>query len=97
MKNIDLVLKICDILQTLSNDNFDYSRLIDFVKDRPGHDFRYAIDTSKLKKDLDWYPTKDFETNLKNTVKWYLDNSQWYMGIFSKSNFKGERIGLIKS
>ena len=97
MKNIDLVLKICDILQTLSNDNFDYSRLIDFVTDRPGHDFRYAIDTSKLKKDLDWYPAKDFETNLKNTVKWYLDNSQWYMGIFSKSNFKGERIGLIKS
>ena len=95
LKNIDLVSKICQILQSLSNDNFDYSQLIEFVQDRPGHDFRYAIDNFKLKNDLNWSLKNDFEVNLRKTIKWYLDHSQWCKEISEKSNFFGQRLGII--
>ena len=96
-KNIDLVLKICKVLETFHNDNFDYSQLIEFVPDRPGHDLRYAVDSLKLKRDFNWCLKNDFETNLKNTVKWYLEHSEWCKEISNKSNFQGERLGLINS
>lgn len=74
-KNLDLVHKICDILnETVGNGpDGDYKNLITFVTDRLGHDFRYAIDASKIKKELDWEPSSDFDGMLKQTVLWYVN------------------------
>lgn len=79
VENIDLVEMICDILDGLQKlkDRRPRRELITFVKDRPGHDRRYAIDSSKLKRDLGWTPEESFETGIRKTVKWYLDNQEW--------------------
>jgi dTDP-glucose 4,6-dehydratase len=74
-KNIDIVNKICDILaEELKKDPIKFKKLITFVKDRPGHDLRYAIDSTKIKKELHWQPRETFETGLRKTIKWYLSN-----------------------
>ena len=80
--NIEIVHMICDLLNELrplprNNNISSYHELITFVKDRPGHDRRYAIDTNKIEKDLNWFPTETFETGIQKTVKWYLDNATW--------------------
>jgi dTDP-glucose 4,6-dehydratase len=77
-KNIDLVWTICAILNDLVGDgpDGDYKNLVCFVKDRPGHDWRYAIDPSKLERELDWAPAYTFEESLKHTVKWYVERCQ---------------------
>jgi dTDP-glucose 4,6-dehydratase len=75
-KNIDIVRKILDILGKPES-------LITFVKDRPGHDFRYAIDATKLKKELNWLPTYTFEKGLQETVNWYCNNQKWWQKIKS--------------
>jgi dTDP-glucose 4,6-dehydratase len=77
-ENIDVVVQVCDILDELV-DKLDRPRreLITFVKDRPGHDRRYAIDFSKLRDELGWTPSESFETGLRKTVQWYLDNTKW--------------------
>ncbi len=74
-KNIDLVHAICEILnEEVSNGpDGDYKNLISFVTDRPGHDYRYAIDSSKLKEELQWQPSVDFRKNLRSTILWYVD------------------------
>ena len=74
-KNIELVNSICDILnQKVGNGpEGDYKNLISFVTDRPGHDFRYSVDASKIKRELDWSPTQDFDKLLSQTVKWYVE------------------------
>ena len=71
-----------------------YSSLIKFVKDRPGHDFRYAINSSKIEKKLGWKPIECFDSGIKKTVKWYLDNENWWRKIQNKS-YNQERLGLI--
>lgn len=73
-KNIELVRSICDILnQHVGNGpEGDYKNLISFVTDRPGHDFRYSVDASKIKRELDWNPTQDFDALLQQTVEWYV-------------------------
>ena len=77
-KNIDIVNKICDILaEELGENPFEYKKLITFVKDRPGHDLRYAIDSTKIKSELHWQPEETFETGLKKTIRWYLNNETW--------------------
>jgi len=77
-KNIDLVEKICDIADELLHRPNGYSRkLITFVKDRPGHDRRYAIDASKIRKELGWEPSIKAEAGFRETVKWYLENDTW--------------------
>jgi len=77
-KNIDIVNKICDILaEELKKDPIKFKKLIIFVKDRPGHDLRYAIDSTKIKKELHWQPRETFETGLRKTIKWYLNNQKW--------------------
>lgn len=86
-KNIDVVHKICDILEALApnkpaNIN-NYKELITFVKDRVGHDVRYAIDASKIEKELGWKPIETFETGLLKTVKWYLNNETWVKNVQS--------------
>ena len=72
--NIEIAQKICSILDKLSpNKKGDYSQLIEFVKDRPGHDFRYNLDTSKIKKELNWQPSETFDSGLEKTVSWYFE------------------------
>ena len=79
MANIDTVKMICDLVDEIvpRADFTSRKDLITFVKDRPGHDLRYAIDCSKLEKGLGWTPTESFETGLRKTIRWFLDNPQW--------------------
>ena len=76
--------------------NFNsYSDLIRFVDDRPGHDFRYAVDSSKLKNQLKWVPIETIKTGMEKTIKWYLANQRWWRNI-QKNNYNQERLGLKK-
>ena len=95
MKNIDVVLKICSTLRSLLKEDFNFSELITFVSERPGHDLRYAIDSTKIKNDLGWEPQSDFDTNLEYTIKWYVENLRWCRKISDKANFDGKRMGLL--
>jgi dTDP-glucose 4,6-dehydratase len=85
--NIDVVNQICTILDELRprNDGKSYVEQITFVKDRPGHDRRYAIDASKIERELGWKPAETFETGIRKTVQWYLDNPKWVEGVVSGS------------
>ena len=95
ISNINIVESICTILDKLkpSNSGKSYKQLISFVKDRPGHDFRYAINTTKIKKDLNWGPKETFDSGLTKTIKWYLENENWWKKI-QKNIYKQERIGV---
>jgi dTDP-glucose 4,6-dehydratase len=77
--NMEVVNSLCDVLDDLQPDSpyVPYESLITFVKDRPGHDRRYAIDSSKIEKELGWSPRETFETGLKKTIQWYLENPVW--------------------
>lgn len=79
MHNIDVVRMICDLLDDMVPNPGKRPRrdLITFVKDRPGHDLRYAIDFSKLQKEIGWFPDASFETGIKETIRWYIDNKRW--------------------
>lgn len=97
--NLDVVNAICSILDSLLPDAVGpYKRLIRFVTDRPGHDFRYAIDASKIERELGWSPSVTFEEGLEKTVRWYLANRDWWMPIRNKT-YGGQRLGsgLVKS
>jgi dTDP-glucose 4,6-dehydratase len=85
--NIEVVKQICAILDALQPrpDGKSYSEQITFVKDRPGHDRRYAIDASKIERELGWRPAETFETGIRKTVAWYLDNPSWVEGVVSGS------------
>ena len=77
-KNIDLVHLLCDIMdEELKRESGTSRALITFVKDRQGHDRRYAIDATKIENDLGWKPSVNFEEGLRSTVKWYLNNEKW--------------------
>jgi dTDP-glucose 4,6-dehydratase len=95
-KNIDVVKGICELLEELAPEKpkgvTRYEDLIIFVTDRPGHDTRYAIDATKIKIDLGWLPEETFETGLRKTVQWYLDNKDWWMRVLSGA-YRMERIG----
>ena len=75
--NIDIVTHICDRLDALAPGKSSYGEQIQFVKDRPGHDRRYAIDSSKIQGELGWRPAHPFETGIEKTIQWYLDNRAW--------------------
>tara|TARA_Y100000591_G_C21828597_1_gene698204 strand:+ start:1030 stop:2058 length:1029 start_codon:yes stop_codon:yes gene_type:complete len=83
LTNISIVNKICELLDEMSPSAHlsSYKELITFVKDRPGHDFRYAIDSSKANKNLNWVALENFETGLKDTVLWYIENEKWWKNI----------------
>ena len=78
-QNIDVVKTICTILDNIKprTDGQSYTQQITFVKDRPGHDLRYAIDASKINKELGWQPQETFESGIQKTVEWYLANQDW--------------------
>lgn len=95
LKNIDLVRLLCRILDDLVPDarHRPHEQLIAFVKDRPGHDKRYAVDTSKIERELGWQPSVSLEEGMRRTVAWYLENRWWWQGI-QERGFSGERLGL---
>jgi dTDP-glucose 4,6-dehydratase len=95
-RNIDVVHAICGLLDEMLPDSpfRPHAQLIQFVADRPGHDARYAIDSSKIRAELDWAPLENFESGLKKTVRWYLDNKSWWEHILSGA-YRTERLGLI--
>ncbi len=94
-RNIEVVQAICGILDDIRpRDEGPHSDLIAFVKDRPGHDLRYAIDCTKIERDLGWRPRETFETGLRKTVQWYIDNPAWWQAIRSGA-YRGERLGQI--
>jgi len=92
-KNIEVVEEICSILDVLAPKSTSYSEQIKYVKDRPGHDRRYAIDASKMQKELGWAPVETFESGLKKTVQWYLDNLKWCQSVQTGS-YQRERMGV---
>ena len=95
-KNIDVVRGICALLEELAPQRpagvEKFTDLITFVKDRPGHDQRYAIDASKIERELGWVPEETFETGLRKTVQWYLDNLEWCRRV-QDGSYQGERLG----
>jgi dTDP-glucose 4,6-dehydratase len=94
MTNLAVVEKICDLLDELAPaGEGSYRSLIKFVTDRPGHDLRYAIDATKIMRDLGWSPREDFDTGLRKTVKWYLDNDDWCQRVLD-GRYRFERLGL---
>ena len=95
IQNIEVVRTICRILDELlpsKNNISKYEDLISFVDDRPGHDARYAIDASKISKDLGWTPDESFSSGVRKTVQWYLENTNWCNKVSKKTNSyeKGE-------
>ena len=96
-KNIDVVRSICALLDELAPEQrqpgiANYADLIAYVTDRPGHDMRYAIDASKIERELGWTPEETFESGLRKTVKWYLDNLEWCRHV-QDGSYQGERLG----
>jgi len=94
--NLQVVEGICDILDDLVPTRGSRRRLITFVTDRPGHDRRYAIDPSKIERELGWRALESFETGLRKTVRWYLDNRAWWQPL-REGTYGGERLGLINA
>jgi dTDP-glucose 4,6-dehydratase len=94
--NLEVVETICVLLEELAprkpSGLNNYRDLITFVKDRPGHDARYAIDASKIECELGWVPEETFETGLRKTVQWYLDNTSWWESVLSGA-YRMERVG----
>ena len=82
-------------MDDLKPQQFSYSSLIEFVDDRPGHDFRYGIDSSLIFKELGWEPIFKFDQSIKETTIWYLRNQDWVNFINKESGYKGERLGLF--
>ena len=96
IKNIDIVKTICQKMNILTprTQGESYEDLITFVTDRPGHDFRYAIDASKIRDNLDWNPKESFTTGIDKTIRWYLDNKAWWKAI-QDNTYQQERLGLV--
>ena len=96
-QNIEVVRAVCGLLDELRPSTHDgiikYEQLITFVSDRPGHDVRYAIDASKIERELGWVPQETFESGLRKTVEWYLANESWWRAVLDGS-YQGQRLGL---
>lgn len=92
-QNIEVVHAICDILQELRPQKKSYRELVTFVPDRPGHDLRYAIDATKIGRELGWSPLETFDSGIRKTIQWYLENQEWSENIQSGS-YQRERLGV---
>jgi len=97
IRNIDIVKNICSLLDEIRplDRLSSYIELITYVADRPGHDFRYAIDASKIQNELGWTPKETFATGIRKTVMWYLENPDWWHSI-QERKYRQERLGLGK-
>ena len=97
-KNLDVVRAICALLEELAPQKpagiARYEDLITYVQDRPGHDLRYAIDAGKIERELGWVPQETFETGLRKTVQWYLDNLHWCRRV-QDGSYQGQRLGAL--
>ncbi|MEE4463640.1 GDP-mannose 4,6-dehydratase, partial [Azotobacter chroococcum] len=95
-RNLEVVQTLCDLLEELAPDKPEgverYRDLITFVKDRPGHDLRYAIDASKIERELGWKPQETFESGIRKTVQWYLDNRLWWQRVLN-GDYRLGRLG----
>ncbi|MGB5326506.1 MAG: dTDP-glucose 4,6-dehydratase [Pseudomonadales bacterium] len=93
--NLQVVQSICDLLDEMQprSNGISYRKLIEFVPDRAGHDMRYAIDASKIISELGWQPRENFSSGLRKTVRWYLENHEWWQPIRSKK-YSGQRLGV---
>ena len=91
-QNIEIVRKVCALLDARRPDGAPHDRLITFVTDRPGHDFRYAIDASKIRDELGWEPTVTLDEGLARTVDWYLANADWWQPLLNRDGV-GTRLG----
>lgn len=92
--NLQLVQMICAVLDKMQpNEKGSYSDLIEFVKDRPGHDARYAIDPSRIRDELGWRPAVSLEQGIERTVEWFLNNQSWWRSLLDR-NGAGERLGV---
>lgn len=96
--NLDVVKNVCAVLDELAPTSpfIPHVALLTFVKDRPGHDRRYAIDTGKIQHELGWMPKETFATGLHKTVRWYLENRDWWQRVLDGS-YRGERLGVLKN
>jgi dTDP-glucose 4,6-dehydratase len=92
--NLDVVTAICRLMDELRPRNGGHEQLIQFIQDRPGHDLRYAVDATRIRAELGWRPAETFETGLRKTVEWYLDNAPWWQHI-RKKIYRGERLGVV--
>jgi dTDP-glucose 4,6-dehydratase len=95
-RNIDVVQTICELVDELTSEVIGRPRrdLIHYVDDRPGHDLRYAIDSSKIRTELGWRPRETFESGLRKTVLWYIDNRSWWYAIRTGA-YRGQRLGIV--
>ena len=92
-QNLEVVQEICRILDEVVPREQSYAKLITYVADRPGHDRRYAIDASKIQNELGWQPQETFETGIRKTIQWYLDNQQWCKNV-QDGSYQRERLGV---
>ena len=97
IKNLDIVLIICKLMDEIKprEDKKPFSDLIQYVEDRPGHDFRYAINANKIKSKLDWTPSESFQSGIKKTIKWYLNNQEWLESIYDNT-YRQSRLGILR-
>lgn len=95
LSNLDVVKTICTIVDQLRPADMPREELIEFVSDRPGHDFRYAMDISKIRRELGWSPAADFAGGIERTVNWYMQNTGWWQAILDGS-YRLERLGVAE-
>lgn len=92
--NLQVVERICDLMDAMAPKTNPHRELITFVTDRPGHDHRYAIDATKTETEIAWNAQEDFDSGIEKTVRWYLDNEAWWAPL--RKNYTGERLGVLK-
>ena len=97
LSNKEVVVAICELLDHLNPDGGEHARLITRVADRPGHDRRYAIDSTRISTELGWQPSYGFDQGLEVTVRWYLDHQDWCWRVRQRASYSGERIGTRSS
>ncbi|WP_165222091.1 dTDP-glucose 4,6-dehydratase [Affinirhizobium pseudoryzae] len=94
-RNIDVVKRICSLMDELRPSGKPHESLIQYVTDRPGHDARYAIDATKLETELGWKAQENFDSGIEKTVRWYIDNEWWWAPL--RKGYSGQRLGILKT